>query len=70
MAIPFLCLRPSCGRVQVTRGLCQTCYKAAKRLVEECKTTWEQIEVDGKCKPKKSWRRTPSQARLWFLEKS
>ena len=46
------CLVPDCGRLVMTRGLCQACYSVARHLVNDGKTTWEALEVAGKVLPR------------------
>lgn len=47
------CLVPKCthtlalGGPSVKRGLCVTCYKRAKDMVESGSTTWEKLEAMG-----------------------
>lgn len=50
------CVTKNCTRPSVSRGLCQTCQMAAKRLIREGKTTWEQLEEMGLINPKKQGR--------------
>jgi len=42
------CLTPSCGKSPIAyKGLCMTCYKTAKKLVEAKQTTWEALAQMG-----------------------
>jgi len=41
------CITPNCGKDARWKGLCQTCYGAAKRLIEEGKTTWPELQDLG-----------------------
>jgi len=45
------CLVAKCKRVATVRGLCQTCYYAAKREVERGNATWERIQAAGLALP-------------------
>ena len=49
-----MCLIPKCGGVAGAnlKGLCMSCYKAAKRTVESGETTWEKLAEMGLCKGK------------------
>jgi hypothetical protein len=46
-----VCLVDGCGREANIRGLCSRCYTAARKLVNEKKTTWETLEEAGLAKP-------------------
>lgn len=61
------CLRPACKNVATTRGLCATCGKQAKFLVQTKLTTWEQLETAGRCRPL-GVRKASQDARDWLLE--
>ncbi len=68
MSEPKLCLSPGCGRSAKTRGLCATCYAAARTLIKEGKLDPVKLEAEGKILPAKAWHgNTPGPARLWFL---
>lgn len=59
------CLFPNCKRKVVRRGLCNTCYQTAYRLVQTERTTWKELEDKGKAisaPPKKG------QITEWFLQ--
>ncbi len=43
------CLTPNCGKKPRTRGICNTCYITANRIVQLGKTTWEELEANGLC---------------------
>ena len=43
-----VCLRPGCGKVPRARGLCNACYTGALRLVSMKRTTWAQLEAQGR----------------------
>lgn len=48
------CITPNCTRPEAPalgRGLCMFCYKRAKTMVEEGKTTWDEIVGLGLAKP-------------------
>lgn len=40
-----------CVHFSQARGLCQNCYRKAREAVKAGKTTWEQLEKEGKCRP-------------------
>ena len=44
------CLRD--GRRIRTRGLCNSCYEQARRLVKDGSTTWEDLEAHDKALPR------------------
>ena len=43
------CLTPDCKGTSatITKGLCQTCYREAKQMVDRGETTWEQLASVG-----------------------
>lgn len=47
MAKKKVCLVQGCGGPLRSRGLCNSCYTAAKRLVALERTTWEQLVEQG-----------------------
>ena len=51
MAIVPRCVKPGCVRFRKARGLCLTCYGHARTLVKEGKTTWAELEAQGKALP-------------------
>jgi hypothetical protein len=58
------CLNPNCDRKQVRRGLCNSCYQMAWRLVAQGRTTWGLLEKAGKA------RGSPGRGKMeWFLER-
>ena len=59
-----LCLVPGCNEPAKTRGLCATHYMYAHRLVTRGKTTWAELEKEGKCLPPHS---APNDTKDWFL---
>lgn len=46
------CLFPECEDEVYSRGLCNTHYCTASRLVGTKKTSWKKLESEGKCLPK------------------
>lgn len=42
-----------CGRIAMCRGLSTGCYTRTRLRVKAGKTSWEQLEKDGKCLPAK-----------------
>lgn len=41
------CMTPNCGKERKWKGVCASCYGQAKRLIDEEKTTWEELEQMG-----------------------
>lgn len=41
------CMTPNCGKKRKWKGICPSCYGQAKRLIDEEKTTWEELEQMG-----------------------
>lgn len=51
------CLVPGCQNpVGMTRGVCQSCYTNARRLIFEGKASWEDLERMGLVAPRKTTR--------------
>jgi hypothetical protein len=48
------CIDEDCGKVAVTRGLCESHYGKMKKIVQHWDNTllWEDFEKQGKCLPK------------------
>lgn len=44
-----LCMTKDCGKVAQWKGLCRSCYGQALRLIEQEKTTWEELMTMGLC---------------------
>lgn len=42
------CNVPECGNLGTVRGLCQTHYNGAVRLIKKGLTSWERLEAEGK----------------------
>jgi len=61
------CLVPVCDNDAKTRGLCSTHYMYAHRLVTRGKTTWKELEEQGKCLGSHA---SPSPTKDWFLNGS
>ena len=60
------CLVTACDRPpHNARGLCEACYKFARQLVIQGRTTWKQLEDDGKCLRKR--RRESNEIERFFL---
>lgn len=58
-----LCMVPGCTRaVGPSRGICQSCYQTAKRLVDTHETTWEALQAMGLIRPVMSVRVSPMRA--------
>lgn len=62
------CLVPHCKNNVVSRGLCRYDYNAALQLVDQKKTTWEQLVAEGKALPKHGERKKEAAAKF-FLSK-
>ncbi len=61
------CLYPGCtATFSFARGLCCDHYWAARDYVRKRKTTWAQLEAQGKARPAKKQSR--SEAAEWFLD--
>lgn len=58
------CLNPNCDHEPRYRGLCWTCYAAARKLIKEQKLSWVDLEAAGAASPAK---RPRSSARDWLL---
>lgn len=41
------CITHNCGKKRKWKGLCSSCYGQAKRLIDDNKTTWEELEQMG-----------------------
>ena len=41
------CITPKCGKERKWKGLCPSCYGQAKRLIDDEKTSWEELEAMG-----------------------
>jgi hypothetical protein len=44
---PPICATPDCAERPKWKGLCDRCYRSAKRLVDAGKTTWEDLASLG-----------------------
>ncbi len=76
----YSCLVPKCRWIiksseQTTsavgsRGLCGFHYGLAARLVRSGKTTWPQLEANGKCRESRLWEVKDPDAKEWFLDDS
>ena len=60
------CNYPACKRDIRSRGLCNSHYVYAHRLVAEKRTTWEALEESGKCEP--AWSNRVCRVRSWFMD--
>lgn len=47
------CLNPKCEKPQKYRGLCYSCYQAARRLVARNEITWDALMAAGRCENRK-----------------
>ncbi|MCK9571436.1 hypothetical protein M0R72_20980 [Candidatus Pacearchaeota archaeon] len=45
------CVIEGCDRKAVTRGLCESCYHTALRMVSAGETNWTALEQAGLCGP-------------------
>jgi hypothetical protein len=61
------CLVRDCEGTATTRGLCPACRMYATRQIKAGKTTWAQLEHEGKCLPP-HWRQAQGATarRRWF----
>lgn len=48
--VPRCCV-PDCNKEARWRGVCQSCYGQAKRLIDDGKTTWTELEEMGLAVP-------------------
>lgn len=48
------CITNNCKKPKKTRGLCHKCYTAYRKLVLLGKTTWNELEHEGKSLPIRS----------------
>jgi len=62
------CLVPKCYLDRLCRGLCKKHYGVASKLIQNNKTTWNQLEDADKCLPSKGVGRPASKTTKWFLE--
>lgn len=56
---------PKCENEESSRGLCQGCYTVASQLVKNGQTSWQDLEMAGKCKAAGTEKRT--QRIQWLL---
>lgn len=49
---PKTCLFPNCKSIGCIRGLCHSHYTQASRYIRLKRTSWDQLEKDGKALPK------------------
>jgi len=61
------CLNPRCKDGVYARGLCNSCYQVAIRIVSAGLTNWESLEKKGKSLPLGVSRKV-SEKRGWFTE--
>ena len=59
------CMAPNCTTIWAARGLCENHYQVAVNLVERFKTTWEELEKNGRTKPVKKSKN--EETREWLL---
>jgi len=45
------CLVPDCTNPPEVRGMCRSCYQAARKRVADGQITWEQLEAEGLAQP-------------------
>jgi hypothetical protein len=60
------CLFPDCPRPVNCRGLCHTHYSTVAQMVHRKKTTWAQLEADGKVTKPTGQRGRPPHVREYF----
>lgn len=65
MSTTLTCVRPGCDRTHYARGLCYNCYMTALRLVKTGKTTWVELQDNGKCRPANP---TIGKTASWMME--
>lgn len=54
MKIKEKCVTDGCVRDGISRGLCQTCYVSAKKIVDSGKYSWEELARLGMAAFKRS----------------
>ena len=64
---PEKCLNPNCDRSEHVRGLCRSCYQAARRLVSRGEITWDTLMTEGRCKNRKPHNFKPGETINWLL---
>lgn len=62
------CVAPSCGRRIYGRGLCRSCYVAARRLIAAGEVTWAVLEKRGLANPSRQRAENPLTSALEKLE--
>ncbi len=62
------CIYPGCERERVSRGLCNSHYNLATKLVKKGETSWEKMEAAGKCLKLTGPPRQKRTRSAWFLE--
>lgn len=50
MPLEYACIIANCNRARLARGLCNSCYRAAKLAVARGEETWESLEAMGLAK--------------------
>lgn len=48
------CMVPGCDRPAKLRGVCQSCYQNAAKLIQRGGTTWEELQKFGLVRPRHS----------------
>lgn len=51
------CIREFCGRKPEGRGLCRQHYERLRQKVRKGKTSWYELEQEGRCAPAKRKRK-------------
>lgn len=62
------CLFPACQRGPFTRGLCKHHYEAARLLVHQKKTSWEELENTGRVLKPGGNKSTREVSKAWFVD--
>lgn len=65
------CLRPECGYIARSRGLCASCYAQAHLAVRMGRVTWVKLVANGKClaPTRPGYRGVHSEIKDWLLAK-
>lgn len=42
-----ICITPNCGKPQLCKGICRSCYGVARKLIDQNRTTWEHLQLIG-----------------------
>lgn len=66
----LICIVPDCDKPAKWKGLCPTCYGAAKKFIDAGETTWDQLVDMGLAIDRTAKFRAAFNAKMEALEKS